>query len=82
MLNLNYDKKFDILYARLPFNGHSYGEEDNDGIITYYNIETDAVTGVAIYSFRKRLESGSLSLLNFPFQIDFTGDIIKGLIYS
>ena len=80
MLNLDYDKQFDILYARLPFSGHSYGEEDSDGVITYHNIETGAVTGVAIYSFKKRLENGSISTIHLPFAIDFLCAAIKKLI--
>lgn len=82
MLNLSYDKQFDILYARLPFSGHSYGEENSDGVVTYHNIETDAVTGVAIYSFKKRLENGSIFTVRLPFAIDFLCSAIKKLIYA
>lgn len=81
-LNLAYDKQYDILYARLPFTGHSYGDEDRNGLITYRNIETDSVTGFAIYSFKKRFENGSLSAIRFPIQIDLFCAAIKNLIYS
>lgn len=82
MLNIsyNYDKKFDILYARLPFSGHSYGEESNNGIVTFHNIQTDAVTGVAIYDFKKRLERGGIPITPIP--IDITSKKLKSLIYS
>ena len=69
MLNLAYDKQFDILYARLPFTGHSYVEEDSN-FATYHNIETDSVTGVAIYSFKKKFENGSLSAIRVPIPIE------------
>lgn len=82
MLNLDYDKKFDILYARLPFSGHSYGEEGLDGIVTYHNIENDSITGMAIYSFKKRLEDGSIFSMQLPFPIDSFCSAIKKLIYS
>lgn len=82
MLNLDYDKQFDILYARLPFCGHSYGEEDADGIVTYHNIENDSVTGVAIYSFKKRLESGTIPKIKLPFSIDFLCSAIKKMVYT
>lgn len=80
MLNLAYDKQFDILYARLPFTGHSYGEEDSNGVITYHNIENDSITGVAIYSFKERLENGSIFSIHLPFSIDFLCTAIKNLI--
>lgn len=82
MLNLDYDKKFDILYARFPFNGHSYGEESADGVVTYHNIENDSITGVAIYSFKKRLENGTIFNVHLPFAIDFSGTTIKKIIYA
>ena len=82
MLNLDYDKQFDILYARLPFCGHSYGEENEDGVITYHNIENDSVTGIAIYSFKKRLENGSISRIELPLSIDFWGSTIKKMVYA
>ena len=81
MLNLAYDKQFDILYARLPFTGHSYVEEDSN-FATYHNIETDSVTGVAIYSFKKKFENGSLSAIRVPIPIDFNSKKIRELIYS
>ena len=76
MLNLAYDKQFDILYARLPFTGHSYVEEDSN-FATYHNIETDSVTGVAIYSFKKKFENGSLSAIRVPIPIDFNSKKIR-----
>ena len=38
---MDYDKKYDIFYARYPLNEHSYTEEDDDGIVTYHSIKTD-----------------------------------------
>lgn len=80
MLNLSYDKQFDILYARCPFSGHSYGEESADGVITFHNIQTDSITGVAIYSFKERLQNGTLSSLAIPLPLDFNDCEIKQLI--
>lgn len=79
-INYNYDKKFDILYARLPFSGHSYGEESANGLVTFHNIKTDAITGIAIYDFKKRLENGGLPIPPIP--IDLAGQKVKSLIYS
>lgn len=68
---IDYDKKYDILYARLPFSDHSYGSENN-GIVTFHSIETDEVTGMAVYSFKERLEKGSINLNELPVPIDLT----------
>ena len=80
MLNLDYDKKFDILYARFPFTGHSYGEESDDGVITFHNISNDSITGIAIYDFKKRYEKGTLPFLSI--NIDLSSSNVKSLIYS
>ena len=69
-INLSYDKKHDIFYARFPFTGHSYGDEDEDGLITYRNIENDSVTGLAIYSFKERLNAGNIYLDQLPIPLD------------
>lgn len=65
---INYDRKFDILYARYINAGHSYGEEDDNGIVTFHSIETDDVTGVAVFSISQKLkdEAFDLSLLPVP----------------
>lgn len=63
---INYDKKFDILYARYPNAGHSYGEEDDNGIVTYHNIETDAITGIAIFSISQKLKDANFDLSALP----------------
>lgn len=69
-LAINYDKKFDILYARYPGSGHSYGEEDPDGIITYRNIEDDSITGIAIYEARDRITHGKIELKSLPVSLE------------
>lgn len=79
-INLSYDKKYDILYARYPFNGHSYGHEDDNGIITYYNIQTDHITGMAIHSFCKRFNTGKLNLRSLPVPLDSVISNIQSLI--
>ena len=79
-LNLKYDKQYDILYARFPFDGHSYGEEDDNGIITFHNIETDRITGIAIYTFYERFKAGLLNLRSLPVPLDSVVPNIQKLI--
>ena len=71
-LKTNYDAKFDILYARYSGAGHSYGEEEPDGIVTFRSIAEDTVTGEAIYGFQKRLENGTLNLDELPIPLGRT----------
>lgn len=79
-INLDYDKQYDILYARFPFSGHSYGDEDDNGIITFHNIETDSITGIAVHSFRERFVAGSLNLQLLPVPLDAIIAKIQNLI--
>ena len=81
-INLDYDKQYDILYARFPFSGHSYGEEDDNGVVTFHNIETDNVTGIAVYDFKTRLIYGNLNLKSLPVSLDSVMAKIQKLISS
>ena len=68
-INLNYDSKFDVLYARLSNYSPSYGAEAK-GIVTYYSIATDMVTGMAIYNAKQRIECGDIEMSMLPIPID------------
>lgn len=81
MLNLNYDRKFDILYVRFQPYTPSYGEDDGNGVVTYYDIETDNVTGMALFDAKKRLEDGAINSIGLPIPIDMSCDTIRSLIY-
>ena len=80
VLSLNYDRKFDILYARLSEYAPSYGEEDN-GVVTYYSIETDEITGMAIYKAKERILNNNLDSEILPIPIDFNSVSIENLLY-
>lgn len=75
---MNYDRKYDILYARYPNAGHSYGEENDDGVVVYHNIENDSITGVAVYSISEKLKSGKfdISMLPVPLNINTVSSLI------
>lgn len=81
VLNLNYDRKYDILYARLSDYVPSYGDEE-DGIITYFSIETDAITGMAIYNAREKIINGDLDGFMLPIPIDLNATAIQKLLYN
>jgi hypothetical protein len=82
MLNLNYDRQHDILYARKPYSGPVYGEEDNNGVITYFNMESDAVTGMAIYNFKQRVENGQLDAEDLPIEINFFHPDLRNIVFE
>ena len=67
---MSYDKKYDILYARYPNAGDSYGEEDDNGIVIFHNIQDDSVTGVAVYSISEKLKNGEIDLNELPVSLN------------
>ncbi len=81
IINLNYDSKFDILYARLSNYSSSYGAE-KDGIVTFYNIKTDVVTGMAIYDAKRRIQQGDIEISALPIPIDLNALPIQMLLHK
>lgn len=81
IINLNYDRKYDILYARLANYSASYGDED-DGIVTFYSIETDRITGMAIYNVEKRIRCGDIIDKILPIPINLNAEVIQTLLYN
>lgn len=80
-LNLNYDAKYDILYVRLSNYSPSYGDED-DGIVTFYSIETDNITGMAIYNAKQKILEGSINGSLLPIPVDLNAAAIHRLLYK
>ena len=56
--NFNYDEENDVLYMRCSESGESYGEEDDLGIVTFYDMKNDIITGTTIFNFKEKLKSG------------------------
>ena len=75
MLSLNYDKKHDVLYISIGAPKPSYGDEEKSGVVILRDINTDEITGITIFDFKKRLESNSLNVLDLPINIDFINDV-------
>ncbi len=70
MLSLKYDKNHDVLYISIDYPRPSYGDEILPGVVILYHMETDEVTGVTIFDFKKRLDDNSLWSLELPPEID------------
>lgn len=50
---INYDSKFDVLYYTWGDTSNSYGDEDNDGIVSIRDMDSDEIQGYTIFNFKK-----------------------------
>ena len=80
-INLNYDSKFDILYARVSDYSPSYGDED-DGIVTLYSIDSDEITGMTIYNAKQRIQEGVVDMSSLPIPLDLNSTQIQTLLFK
>lgn len=69
MLKYNYDKENDLLYIRYADSGPSYGEEDDNGIVTFFDMSSDKITGATIFDFKEKLKSGFFKTAKLPLRI-------------
>ena len=76
MLNLNYDKQFDILYVSTESAGSSYGDESTDGLVVFRDLFTEDITGIIIFSFKEKQENGTLP----PLPIDIGHVVVDSSI--
>lgn len=81
MLKINYDKKFDVLYVTIGEPKPSYGDEETPGLVILKDINTDEITGVTIFDFKKRLENNMIDELNIPIKLDID-HCISSIIYN
>lgn len=73
MLNLDLDRKNDILYIKINDTSNSYGDEVENGVVILKDIEDDEVTGVTIFDFLQKYKDGRIKKLKLPVNIDFNG---------
>ena len=50
---IDYDSKFDVLYYTWGDTSNSYGDEDDDGIVSVRDIESDEIMGYTIFNFKR-----------------------------
>lgn len=81
-MSINYDRNHDVLYAKLPSSEACYGEENDNGIVTYFGMDTDKVLGVAIFGVKSKLQNKSNSLMDLPLKIDFKDPKIQTILNS
>ena len=78
-IDINYDRKFDVLYARVTNYSPSYGDEV-DGIVTLYSIESDSITGMTIYNAKQRIQQGNIDAASLPLPIDLNALCVQRLL--
>jgi uncharacterized protein YuzE len=54
--NITYDSKYDILYVNFRTSSNSYGEEDIDHLVIFKDFDTEEITGLPIFDFKRLFE--------------------------
>lgn len=54
--NITYDSKYDILYVNFRTSSNSYGEEDIDHLVIFKDFDTEEITGLTIFDFKRLFE--------------------------
>ena len=73
-MKIDYDKEFDTLYVVLTDNSNSYGDPMGS-VILMRDIDTDAITGITVLSYRLQHSHGSLPVLPKETGLSFERDI-------
>ena len=74
MINLNYDKTYDVLYIGFLDRSNSVGDESDDGDVIFRDRLTHEITGVTIFDFKEKLTEGRLPSL--PYAYDYCRDVV------
>ena len=77
-MKINYDKKFDTLCVVLTDNSNSYGDAIGS-VILMRDIDTDAITGITILSYKTQCRGGSFPALPKEAGLSFEKDIAPQL---
>lgn len=52
-VDVSYDNVFDVLYLKFKSTSNSYGDETIDYLVIFKDIDTDEITGLTIFDFKK-----------------------------
>lgn len=77
---MSYDEAFDILYVRVPTEEATYGEENEDAVVTLRRLSDDVIVGGIIYDFKKRCLQGDLDPVVLPIPIDWNDPMLTALL--
>jgi hypothetical protein len=83
MYALDYDERFDILNIGVLENRrNSIGCEEYDGLVVMRNRATREVTGLMIYDFEERFDSGALPVFPDGVSVDVEVDVVPHLNFA
>ena len=68
MLNLHYDKKYDILNIIVDDSSNAVGCEEYDGLVVMRDYGTNVITGLMLYNFLDKYERHCVP--HFPDELD------------
>lgn len=75
---IDFDAKNDVLYIVLTPSHLSYGE-DRDGVVIMRDVDTDEITGLTIFDFKRKYNNNSLSDELLPKRFSFGKDVYPKL---
>ena len=75
-LKYHYTEKGDLLYISNPTQAGSIGYEDDNRVVVFKHKQTNAVTGLLIFNYAKRLRENELSKLTYPPEIPYE-EVVK-----
>lgn len=76
MLDVNYDKKSDVLYLGVADNSASYCADENGPFNIFKDLFSDEITGYMIFDFMEKYLSKNLPSITTPVNINFKNDVI------
>jgi len=70
-LTITFDAKNDVLYCSFGPARDAHSMETEDGVFVRLDAETDALVGITVVDFCKKMAEHPGKTLSFPFQADF-----------
>ena len=83
MINLNYDRKFDVLYIALvdeEYRKNSLADEEYNGLVVMRNEYTEEATGLIIFGFKEKYNKNKFPILPADVKINMEQDIFPNII--
>jgi hypothetical protein len=79
-IKLNYDSLNDILYAEKSPHVPSYGDDYKDMTTVFRSIESDDLTGIEVYDFKRRYLSKDFDFPTSPLKVRIPRKVVKDML--
>jgi GH43 family beta-xylosidase len=76
MINLNYQRKFDVLHVQLGDNTNSIAVDEYDDIVVFKDKNSREITGLEIFDFMRRYRAKQLPELPRDVKVDIETEVI------